>query len=212
MENQESNQLPPPQKKFTPLQIAEFGAAEIVFATIVLLGIFATLNFFGILPVSKTIPFLSFLPTQGANQPSTPLPGELRSGGANQPPTEQGLERINNTFALLECSTGQKSIPITQEVHKRGANFAGTIKGAVSRVALSETGKTLGFWLTGIAQETDLYKFDLHDKGTVQVVDTQNQPLTFADFSVGQELTLTFECVPERTNLAKITKVSIREN
>lgn len=56
----------PPNKenKLKAVALLEIGLAEIFLVIFILLLFFGTLNYFGILPISQTFPFLSFLPSQ----------------------------------------------------------------------------------------------------------------------------------------------------
>lgn len=60
----DTNQSPqaPQAKKFNGLLFLEVGLAEVFSVIFSLLLIFGTLNYFGILPISESFPFLSFLP------------------------------------------------------------------------------------------------------------------------------------------------------
>ncbi|OGH14793.1 MAG: hypothetical protein A2860_02625 [Candidatus Levybacteria bacterium RIFCSPHIGHO2_01_FULL_37_33] len=52
----------PQAKKFNGLLFLEVGLVEVFSVIFALILIFATLNYLGVLPVSDSIPFLSFLP------------------------------------------------------------------------------------------------------------------------------------------------------
>lgn len=65
MDTNQSPQTPQPapeRKKFNGLLFLGVGSAEVFSVILVLLLIFGTLNYFGILPISQSIPLLSFLP------------------------------------------------------------------------------------------------------------------------------------------------------
>jgi len=60
----DANQPPqaPKLKKFNGLLFLEVGLIEVFSVIVILLLIFGSLNYFNVLPISESIPFLSFLP------------------------------------------------------------------------------------------------------------------------------------------------------
>jgi len=60
----DTNQLPqePQKKKFNGLLFLEVGLIEVFSVIIILFLIFGALNYFNVLPISESFPFLSFLP------------------------------------------------------------------------------------------------------------------------------------------------------
>jgi len=60
----DTNQSPqtPQAKKFNGLLFLEVGLVEVFSVIFALLLIFGTLNYFGFLPISESLPFFSFLP------------------------------------------------------------------------------------------------------------------------------------------------------
>lgn len=77
--------VPQPQQAFQNTQQEHnvnkdiaFGVGEIIFVLIALLLLFGTLNYFQILPVSSTVPFLSFLPQKSIPIIPTPVQTSLQ--------------------------------------------------------------------------------------------------------------------------------------
>lgn len=84
-----------------------FGAGEIIFVVVVLLLLFGILNFFKILPVSKTIPFLSFLPEKSTSVTTTPIQQNTTSSSSAQlnlslpyPLDEPALSDVRINYSL----------------------------------------------------------------------------------------------------------------
>lgn len=98
MDTNQSSQIP--EKKFNGLLFLEVGLAEVFSVIFALLLIFGTLNYFGFLPISESVPFLSFLPKQHRAQN---LSTKIAS------PTNTTLPaNLKKTFPFASCPVEQK--------------------------------------------------------------------------------------------------------
>jgi hypothetical protein len=124
--------LQPQDRKKNNLLFLEVGLIEIGFVILGLIIVFGTLNYFNILPVSKTIPFLSFLPTQSGG-----------SGGLNFTGGPQKVPAVINKIPTLPPVTPSNepflACPIASGICKNGKVLVGEKKGIKSNF------KGLGF-------------------------------------------------------------------
>ena len=104
----ESQNIPSaPQKKFNGLLFLEVGLVEVFSVIFVLLLIFGTLNYFGILSISESFPFLSFLPKQ-----QKIITISTKSAAVPNPPPS-----IQSQLAFLSC-------PISEAACRNGILIA----------------------------------------------------------------------------------------
>ena len=124
-----------PQKKFNGLLFLEVGLVEVFSVIFVLLLFFGTLNYFGILPISESSPFLSFLPqkqkiitnrtvkTGAVPKPNKQLPPIVGC------PIEQNL--CTNSVIIPESKENTASFSAVAYNLKQGATVSAAMTGDI---------------------------------------------------------------------------------
>lgn len=144
----DTNQPPqtPQAKKFNGLLFLEVGLIEVFSVIVILLLIFSTLNYFNILPISESFPFLSFLPqrqkiitnktvkTNIQQKANKPLPMEISRtipivGPTIGCPVEQNL--CTNSVTISESKENTASFSAVAYNLKQGTSIISAINGDI---------------------------------------------------------------------------------
>ena len=138
----DTNQLPqePQKRKFSGLLFLEVGLIEVFSVILALLLIFGTLNYFGILPISESLPFLSFLPQKQKTITNKTVKTSTQSKSNKQLPIE-----ILRTIPVVGC-------PVEQNLCTNGVTIPESKENTASISAIAynlEQGATVSAVMNG---------------------------------------------------------------
>jgi len=169
------------QQKINILRASKAIALEIVVVLLLVGGLLTFLNYFKILPVSSSFPFLSFLPQQGVQ--TDIVKTQITNNTNNQPvvtnPVKVSLQAANPDLKTF-VSNIQLDAQILDIASKSGV-FEGK-NGLVNYVAMLKL-KTGDFVRTWYYDKEEFQKVKI-----VKSINGVEQPMNFADLKIGDTI------------------------